>query len=404
MLTTSSSLESLILNSSKLPDGVWEHAAKGLSSNNSLRVLDLCCCRLSPCEATCIFTSLKSNRKLETLDISKNSNIKQGDHPKLNSAIEAMFQSNSSLCDVNLQDSVSDKAAVKAVNGLNRNQSSSLRKLVLDDRSFSVSTLQHILQNLMVKDHFGLVLQFSEITLTFSAEPNIWLNFIDMTYHTDLSYTSVNLKKCKLEKLFCSMCNICFQHQLVVNVIELELNIDDDETVIAMFRLLTQETLSQLRKISLKGTFRYTISSDAASCGLRSMLASNETLHELDLGRINETVATGLMSGLLENNTLRSLSFSLLTLSDHFVGKLLTALNTPNSGLLKIKISGLPSIHRTTRWSMWSMGFDGQALFGFETLIISITLFPQFIYKICVCPDSRVAKVFWHPYLNLNCQ
>ena len=193
MLTRSSSLESLILKSSKLPDGVWEYAAEGLSSNNSLRVLDLCCCGLSPSEAACIFTSLKSNHKLETLDISKNSNIKQGDHPKLNSAIEAMFQSNSSLCDVNLQDSISDKAAIKAVNGLNRNQSSSLKKLVLDDRSFSVSTLQRILQ--MIKDHFGLVLQFSEVTLTFSADPNIWLNFIDMTYHI----------------------KICLSHQLILN-------------------------------------------------------------------------------------------------------------------------------------------------------------------------------------------
>ena len=385
MLTTSSSLESLILNSSKLPDRVWEHAAECLSSNNSLRFLDLCCCGLSPSEAACIFTSLKSNRKLETLDISKNSNIKQGDHPTLNSAVEAMFQSNSSLCDVNLRDSISDKAAIKAVNGLNRNQSPSLKKLVLDDRNFSVSTLQHILQ--MVKGHFDLVLQFSEVTLTFSADPNIWLNFIDMTYHK-VSYASVNLKKCKLEKLFCSMCNICLQHQLVVNVVELELNIDDDETVIAMFRLLTQETLSQLRIISLKGGFCYTISGDAASHGLRSMLASNETLHELDLGRIDETVAIdGLMSGLLENNTLISVSFTLEAFSDQFVSKLLTALNTPNSGLLKIKVSGLPSIHRPTRWSMWSMGFDEQAPLFYYSIE-----FPQFIYKICVCPSSIVAK------------
>ena len=390
MLTTSSSLDSLILKSSKLPDGVWEHAAEGLSSNNSLRVLDLCCCGLSSSEAACIFTSLKSNRKLETFDISKNLKIKQGDHPKLNSAIEAMFQSNSSLCDVNLQDSISDKAAIKAVTGLNKNQSSRLRKLVLDDQSFSVSTLQHVLQ--MVKGHFGLILQFSEVTLTFSAKPNIWLNFIDMTYHRDPFCTSVNLKKCKLVKLFCSMCNICLQHQLVVNVVELELIIDDDETVIAIFRLLTQETLSQLRKISLNGTFRYTGSGDAVSHGLRNMLASNETLHELDLGRIDETVATGLISGLLENNTLISLSFSPVTLSDHFVDKLLATLNSPNSGLLRVKVNGLPSIHRSTRWSMWSMGFDEQASFGFETVIVSRILFPQFIYKICVCPDSRVAK------------
>ena len=174
----------------------------------------------------------------------------------------------------------------------------------------------------------------------------------------------------------------------MVNIVELKLNIDDDETVIAIFRLLTQETLSQLRKISLNGRFHYTISGDAASHGLRNMLASNETLHELGLGRIDETVAIGLMSDLLENNTLVSLSFSPVTLSDHFVGKLLTTLNAPNSGLLKVKVSGLPSIHRSTRWSMWSMGFDEQALFGF----VSITYFPQFIYKICVCPDSRVAK------------
>jgi hypothetical protein len=386
MLTTSSSLEILIFNSSKLPDGVWEYAAEGLSSSKSLRVLDLCNCGLSANEAAGIFASLKSNHKLETLDISKNSHIKQGDHPRLNSAIEAMFQSNSSICDVNLQDSISDKAIIKAVNGLKKNLSSSLRRLALDDRSVSISTLQHILQT--VKDRFGLVLQFSEVTLTISADPNIWLNFISMTYNEELIRTSINLKKCKFQKLFCSICHICLQHQLVVNVVELELNIDDDETVIAMFRLLSQETLSQLRKLSLKGTFRYTISGDAASCDLKKMLASNKTLHELELGSIDEVVATGLMSYLQENNTLVSLSFTLKSLSDHFVGELLSALNTPNSGLLKVKVSGLPSIHRPTRWSMWSMGFDGR----FEHVVISIILFPQFVYKLCSCPDSIVAK------------
>jgi Ran GTPase-activating protein (RanGAP) involved in mRNA processing and transport len=389
MLTTSSSLEILIFTSSKLPDGAWEYAAEGLSSSKSLKYLDLCNCGLSASEAAGIFASLKSNHKLETLDISKNSHIKQGDHPKLNSAIEAMFQSNSSICDVNLQDSISDKAVIKAVNGLKRNQSSSLKKLVLEGRSFSFRTLQHVLQ--MVKDRFGLVLQFSEVTLTFSAEPNVWLKFINMLYHEYLRHTSSYLQ-CEYDKLFCSICHICLQHQLVINIVELELNIDDDETVITMFRLLSQETLYRLKKISLKGNFPYTISGDAVSCGLKGMLASNETLHELKLDRIDEAVATGLMSGLLENTTLISLSFTLEDLSDHFVGKLLTALNTPNSGLLKVKVSGLPLIHRPTRWSMWSMRFDGQDHFCFEHVMVSIILFPQFIYKICLCPDSRVAK------------
>ena len=390
MLITASSLETLIFNSGKLPDGVWEYAAEGLSSNSSLKVLDLCSCGLSRSEATSIFASLKSNNKLEMLDISKNSDIKQGD-PKLNSAIEAMFQFNSSICDVNLKESVGDAAVIKAVNGLKRNQSSGLKKLALDDQSFSVGTLQHLL--LVVKDRFGLVLEFSEVTLTLSAEPNIWLNYINMTYHEYPIRASRHLKQCKLAKLFCSMCNICLRDKIVVNVVELEFsNIDDDETVIALFKLLSQETLSKLQKLSLKGKFQYMISGDVASCNLKTMLASNKSLRKLELGTIDEAVATGLMLSLLENNSLLILHFTLKSLGKHFVSSLLAALNCPNSGLLEVKISGLLPIHRPTRWSVWSMELYESVLFG----IVSITLFPQFICEICeacsICPDGGIAK------------
>ena len=392
MLTSSLSLEVLILNSSKFPQGVWEYAAEGLRTNNSLKVLDLCHSGILPNEAANIYASLKLNCNLEKLDISQNPDIKQGDHPKLNSAIQTMFECNSSICEVNMKNSVNDKGVIKAVSGLQRSRLSRLKKLVLDEQCFSVSTVQHIL--LMVKDHFGLKLQFSETSLIISAEQNIWLNFIDATLKKSAFSWSRNLKTSKSGKLFCSLCNICLQNKMQVNIVELELDDIDNEAVIVIFKLLSEDTLSRLKKLSLKGKFGYIISGNATGHSLKNMLVSNETLHELVLPKIDEAVATGLASGLLANNTLKKVSITTEALNDRTVAELLTSLDSPNAGLLKLEISGIPPIHRPTEWSMWSMALDESIPYCY----VSTILFPQFICTLCkICegharPDSRTAS------------
>ena len=395
ILTNLLSLEILILNSSTLPHGVWEYAAHGLSCSKSLKVLDLCCSGISANDAASIFTSLKSNGTLEKLDISQNPDIKQSDHHKLNDAIEAMFQYNTSICEVNMKQSIDDKAIVKAMSGLQRSEVASLKKLSLDEQCFSISTVQHVL--LMVKNRFGLVLEFSEVSFVIPAEQTIWSNFIDITLWRN-PFDGPNLRKSKSDKLFCCLCNLCLQNNIILlNVIEVELDDINDEAVIIIFKLLSQDTLSRLKKLSLAGKYRYTISGNTASDSLKNMLVTNETLDELILHRIDEAVAIGLASGLSENKTLKMIRvyFVAEILNEHSVANLLSALDSSNAGLLKLEIGGLPPIHRPTKWSKWFIA--PREAIPYHYLPKLLTQFIHILCKICdsevdVFPDSGTAK------------
>ena len=365
LLTKCSSLEILIFNA-KLPSGTWELAAEGLSINHSLKCLDLCNCYMEVSEAACIFDALKSNHSLEKFNLSENFEVKK-ESDEVICAIEKMFKLNSSLQEINLKHSINDKMAMKAAMGLQKNPSSKLRQLMLDEHSLSISTIHQLLS--LLKDNDILTLNFDNVSIDSNqiADDDFMSNLVEDSYHTTLKST----------KVFCGVCNTYIQSNLVLNIAELKLDYVDNEVVIVIFRSLSYKILSKLTKLSfVKRAGRNKIDGSAVGDELKLMLKCNNTLRELIFHEVDELLVLGLTSGLLENISLRKVEFS-VDMSERLVTELLSVMESPITGVLKIDVSGLPMIHRPTRSSTWRMT---QGLSS-KTVIINVE--SQFMFILC---------------------
>ena len=405
LLAQSNSLELLTFKGTWIPRGTWEYAADGLKKNKSLKSLDLSKCRLLPSDATKIFSSLASNCFLEKLDLSRNPDIKDytmdTSTNNVDSSIQKMFKSNSSIIEINLAGSINDELAKKALNGLHGNTSSSLKRLGLDETSLNISTMQGFLSLIEV----GGLLKIDFTEISFSRENadshNMWSDFVNLTFNNIF-----DSKECRSSKLFCSLCQVCLENEVMLNITALKLsNVVDDDTVLVIFSLLVQTTLSQLRILSLETKYKYHLTGLTIGNALKKMLLSNKSLRQLTLPNIDDFVLAELADGLSENNTMEKVNIELDagSINESNVAILLHAMNSPHSGLLHLEIQGIPPISRSTRWSQWHWGKIPSAC-GYRNM----TLIDRLIYSLCrICNDqasdhSSVARCILSSWQKLS--
>ena len=104
MLTVNKTLKLLNFVECGFTSDVVSYFAYGLAQNHSVRKMILHCNNIGSCGAVSIFRSLEHNTILEELDLSKNSQLAEGDSEAVGCAIERMLSVNRTLKVLNLGD------------------------------------------------------------------------------------------------------------------------------------------------------------------------------------------------------------------------------------------------------------------------------------------------------------
>ena len=394
LLISSSFLEILKLKACHLPSGTWRYAAQGLKQSKSLKTLDLSQCDISAYDAHCILRCLQSSNTLKYLDLSENKSVMNELNSKLKDAFEK-FVSSSSVQFLYLKDSVGDEVAMGVVAGLQRN--AGLKKLSINEQYLSCETLKQLL--LLLKCSEIEQLDLTEISLsTCTPCQDFWSNIIEATIVKSYSLSNSYVNSCKSSKVFGSLCNIQNEMDTTFftgSTTQLEINMTDSDIANTVFRSLTLGKLPYLEKMALnRDHYRNgskKISGSAVGQNIRDMLARNKTLVELCLCNFDEDVMEGIIDGLPNNSTLKSLFVDFKSLNDTAIAKLLRVLDTPSIGLLKMKIDGVPPIHRTSIESSWSMALDKEQKMFVNSR--SFPNFPRFICTLCKICDGFVSPM-----------
>ena len=394
-LFKSLSLEILNLSNCWLPSGVWKYSVEELKASKSLQCLNLSKSNVTVNDVILILNSLRDNQSLRELDLSDINGLRDGNCTEdLSKAFESTLASNTSIRDINLQDSIVDSVANRIAIVMQKN--TGIIKLKLSEQFLTCQTIQQFFLLLNQHRQFHLNFADSEITLCCTNNGDLCDYLIDNIMAVEESYgsyfsRSVSSKRiCRSSKLFCGLCYIILQQKsdipLLLDIIELNLDDVDDDMAITIFQTLTHtKSLLRITNLSIRGGKNgYRLSGHKVGHQLKTLLENNSTLLQLQLNAIDDNVAEGITEGLCHNRTLQLISFDLKPLNDHITECLLESM-TKNIGLMEIYISGLPRICRLAN-SSWHMKLAVQRYFH----VYSNLIFFQFICTLCHIRKKRI--------------
>ena len=283
-LEHNTSLEELDLSeNSQLAEGDSESVGcaieKMLNVNRALEVLNLAYCGLNTGVVTHIFRSLEHNTSLEELDLSRNSQLAEGDSEAVGCAIERMLNENRTLKVLNLYGCrLTNEVVSYFANGLAENHS--VRKVVLCSNKIGSTGAMSIFRSL---------------------EHNTSLEELDLSENSQLAEGDSESVGCAMEK----MLNVNRALE-VLNVAYCGLNTG---VVTHIFRSLEHNT--SLEELDLSRNSQLAEGdSEAVGCAIERMLNVNTTLKVLNLSgcRLDTTVITHIADGLANNASLAELN------------------------------------------------------------------------------------------------
>ena len=385
-LFKSLSLEILNLSNCWLPSGVWKYSVEELKVSKSIQCLNLSKSNVTVNDVILILNSLRDNQSLRELDLSDINGLRDGNCTEdLSKAFESTLVSNTSIQDINLQDSIVDSVANRIAIVMQKN--TGIRKLKLSEQFLTCQTMQQLFLLLNQRRQFHLNFADSDVTLCYINNEDLCDYLIDniMVVEERKYSGSVSSKRIyRSSKLFCGLCYIILQQKsdipLLLDITELKLDKVDDDMAVTIFQTLTHtKSLLKVTELSITGINKngYRLSGHKVGHHLKTMLENNNTLLELTLNAIDDNVAEGITEGLCHNRTLKLISFDWKPLNDHITKNLLESM-TKNISLMEIHISRLPRICRSAT-SSWHMKLILQRYFH----INSNSSFYQLICTLC---------------------
>ena len=314
------------LNIVDLTDQTAEHFAVGVAESQSVQALKLYHCNISSTGAVSIFTSLEHNTSLEELDLSRNSQLAEGESEAVSCAIERMLNVNRTLKVLNLADCEFTSEVVSYfANGLTQNHS--MRKVIL---------------------HSNNIGSAGAVSIFRSLEHNTTLEKLDLSGNSQLAKGDSEAVGCAIERM------------LSVNRTLKVLNLYNCglDTVVATHVFRSLEHNTTLEKLDLSRNSQLAEGeSEAVGCAIERMLNVNIKLKVLKLSscQVTDPIVKHILTGLNKNTSLVTLDMRSSKLSGSCAVSLFQQMTTHPTLSITVGEVNVPGVGRVKmdRGTIW---------------------------------------------------
>ena len=326
MLNVNTALKVLDLRNSGITNEVAEYFSNGLAQNCSVQRVVLCSNQVGSTGAVSIFRSLEYNTSLEELDLSRNSQLTEGDSEAVGCAIERMLNVNTTVKVLNLHGcNVTDPIVKRIVTGLTKN--TSLVKLDMGLSKLSVTCTVSLFQQMttLSRVHVGEVNVLGVGRVNMNKGTMLWCVVGDLIPENCVEFfRALNNSGLKVSNLNVQDLTDQTAERFAVGLAESQwvqaLKLDNCHIssvgAASLFRSLEHNTsleeldLSQNRQLA-------EADSEAVGCAIEKMLNVNRTLKVLNLSccNVTDSIVKCILTGLTKNTSLVKLDMELSKLS-----------------------------------------------------------------------------------------
>ena len=312
MLNVNRTVKVLNLCGCELTNEVASYFANGLARNHSVRKVILHSNKIGSTGAVSLFRSLEHNRTLEELDLSGNSQLAVGDSEAVGCAIERMLNVNRTVKVLNLCDcKVTDPIAKYIITGLTKNKA--LVKLNIGLSTLSGKCAMCLLQQEITHPTLSIVGEIgilgvgrvekyrgTLLCITSNGVPDNCIEFFKT-----LNKNGIKVLRMTVQDQIAEHLAVGLTEGLLIQTLHFTANSISSAGALSLFRSLEHNT--SLEILDLSGNSQLAEGdSEAVGCAIERMLNVNRTLKVLKLSHcgIDTAVATHVAAGLTHNASL----------------------------------------------------------------------------------------------------